>query len=460
MSVVLLLGISFLLIGIWGVWSTSADLVFSTFILFILFFSLGIARVSVFDAHYTVYEIDAPKEVAFEGRVIREPDIRTSSVHLYVESIETKEVVLVSTDVFKPFSYGDVVYVRGDMTPPESFETDLGRVFKYPEYLRARGVVNVMWFADVKIRSQAETKYGMSILLDWKHVFMDSIEHIIPEPYVGLGEGLLLGVKRALGDDLEETFRKTGIIHIVVLSGYNVMLVAEGIMRLLSFFFSIKVRTILGVASIIAFACLVGLSSTVVRASIMAVLVLIARASGRMYLVLRALMFAGVLMLIHNPYLLLYDPGFQLSFVATLGLIFLIPILEDRVVVIPSRFQIKEFFLSTCTTQLFVLPLLLYSIGEFSIISVVVNILVLPAVPIAMLLTFITGIVGFVSTEFALLVGYGAYITLLYIIQIAEFFGSLSFATISVPAFPSYIMVLLYLLLGCVVYFIHRKESN
>ena len=132
-------------------------------------------------------------------------------------------------------------------------------------------------------------------------------------------------MKRALGKDLEEVFRTVGIIHIVVLSGYNIMIVADAIMRVLALFFFPRTRLIIGVGTIALFAILVGLSATVVRASMMAALVLIARGTGRQYAVLRALAFAGTVMLLINPYLLVYDPVFQLSFLATLGLILLSP---------------------------------------------------------------------------------------------------------------------------------------
>src|SRR5690606_20159485 len=120
---------------------------------------------------------------------------------------------------------------------------------------------------------------------------------------------------------------KTGIIHIVVLSGYNIIIIAEVIQRALRFLPS-RVRLIVSASSIALFVVLVGASATVVRASIMAVTALVARSTGREALGLQMLFFAGIVMLISNPSLLLYDPSFQLSFIATLGLILLSKPLE------------------------------------------------------------------------------------------------------------------------------------
>ena len=151
------------------------------------------------------------------------------------------------------------------------------------------------------------------------------------------------------------------------------------------------------------FALIVGLSATVVRASVMACILLIAQAYGRTYDVLRALLFAGVVMIAINPFLLLYDIGFQFSFMATVGLILVAPQFESFVSDGFSKLGFRDFFIATVATQIAVLPLLLYHIGEVSLIAVVVNVLVLPAVPFAMLTTFLAGVTALISEPIALL---------------------------------------------------------
>jgi competence protein ComEC len=289
---------------------------------------------------------------------------------------------------------------------------------------------------------------------------MDSLEALVPEPQAGLGEGLLLGVKSALGDELEQVFRRTGIIHIVVLSGYNVMLVVIFVMTILSYFLAERGRLIFGVLAIASFALMVGLSATVVRASIMAVLILIARTTGRSYQVLRALFFAGAVMLLINPYLLVSDPGFQLSFVATFGLILLAPHLEMVFHKVPNFIKIREFLVATIATQIFVLPLLLYQIGEFSVVSVLVNVLVLPMVPVAMLLTFFTGVIGLFSSALALPVAYLTHLSLSYILVVATWFAALPFAAYVLPPFPFWIMILAYVALGFIIWKIVARKRD
>lgn len=219
---------------------------------------------------------------------------------------------------------------------------------------------------------------------------MDSISSVVPEPHASLLGGLVFGAKRSLGTELLDKFRTAGVIHIVVLSGYNVTIVADAIMRALSFLpqtFSMM----FGGAGIILFAIMTGGNATIVRASVMALLVVIARATGRVYEITVALIVAGFLMILHNPKILAFDASFQLSFLATLGLVYLAPLLERYFHFVPKKFQIREFALSTTATQLFVLPFLLYRIGEISLVALPANILILAFVPLTMFFWFSCG---------------------------------------------------------------------
>lgn len=391
-------------------------------------------------------------EVVGEGVVVREPDVRATTQHLYVRELESDELLLITTDAFLGVSYGDAISFQGVVEKPVSFETDLGQTFEYGGYLRARGVRHAIFFGEVSVLEEGRGNKIIASLLDSKHRFMRVLESAIPEPQAGLSEGLLLGVKRALGEDLEESFRVTGIIHIVVLSGYNIMLIAEAMMRLLSFVFLPRMRMVLGVVAISAFALMVGLTATVVRASIMAILVLVARATGRTYAIVRALMLAGIVMVFLNPYLLAYDPGFQLSFLATLGLILVAPHLEKLFVRVPTTLQVREFVVATIATQIMVLPLLLYTMGLFSTVSVFVNVLVLPMVPVAMALSFVTGIVGLVSSTVAEPIAFVAYLSLSYITSVATLFARIPFAGIEIPAFPFLVTLILYGVIAYILY--------
>jgi len=399
------------------------------------------------------------QQVTFEGMVAREPDAREKSIQLHIRTQDASDLILVSVDRYSEVSYGDMVVVSGKLDRPEEFVTDLGRTFLYPEYLKAKGIQFRISFAQVEVLERGGGNPVVASLLSFKDAFVTKLGTVLSEPQSGLGVGLLLGVKRALGEELEEAFRKTGIIHIVVLSGYNVMLVVAFVLFILGTFLPFTARAVFGIVAIILFALLVGLSPTVVRASIMAVLVLLAPLLGRQYNLMRALIVAGCGMVLINPYILLYDVGFQLSFLATLGLILVAPQFELMLMRAPNTLKVREFFIATLATQVAVSPLLLYQIGELSLIALVVNVLVLPMVGVAMLLTFITGMLAFVSMPLASIVAVPAHFSLLYIIECARWFAGVPYASVVAPAFPLWLMGLAYAVMGISWYMLTQRKS-
>jgi len=424
---------------------------FSDFLFFgiaLAFLSLGLLRVELAEQSFSTSPLRdlVGQEVTVTGVVKGEPEVREKNTMLQVKT-ET-DILLVSVDKYIPVKYGDEIEVIGKLAQPESFVTELGRTFNYPGYLKAKGIEYRISFAEVKVLRSNQGNWVIDKLLAFKGVFVDRIETLIAEPASALGGGLLLGIKQGLGDDLEAAFRRTGIIHIVVLSGYNIMLVVAFVMYVLSYLLNSRLRLVFGIVAIVMFAFLVGLSATVVRASIMASLLLLIQATGRIYFVLRSLVLAALVMIIINPYLLVFDVGFQLSFLATLGLILVAPVLESRLASSTTWFGARVFVIATIATQIAVLPLLLYQIGELSLVAVLVNVLVLPMVPAAMLLTFAAGMMSFVSGSLATLVAVPAFWSLQYINEIALFFSSFSFAAFVVPQFPFYFVIIAYIVLG------------
>jgi competence protein ComEC len=352
--------------------------------------------------------------------------------------------VLVQGDRFAEVVYGDKVSVTGTLKAPQSFVTDFGREFNYPGYLKARGIEYYVSYAEIEVVGQGLGNSFLSWLLFKKQLLMSGIEMALAEPQAGLGEGLLLGVKQALGSDLEEAFRVSGIVHIVVLSGYNIMLIMTFILFIGSYVMSRRPRLLVALGAVTCFALLVGLSATVVRASIMVSLLIVAQLLGRSYHVMRALCLAAVVMVAINPYLLMYDIGFQLSFMATLGLLVILPSLELYTGKTLSAFGIKEFLLSTIATQIAVLPLLIYHVGQVSLIAIVVNVLVLPVVPLAMLATFGAGLLALLLPAVAIPFAFIAYLALSYIITIATTFAALPFAAVVMPPLSPWWIPLLY----------------
>ncbi len=439
--------------------STATVTFFLTLSLFLIAFAVGSFRMTVAEALMddTVLHPLVGQETTIVGQVIREPDIRESTTLLTLATMDTR--LLVRTERYTDVSYGDTLSVTGEIELPSTFTTELGREFNYPQYLEARGVTHLMAFPEITIVSEDTGSLGAH-LYAFKELFLSRLSLVIDPPAYGLGAGLLLGVQSALGEALLDDFRTAGIVHIVVLSGYNIMLVVAFVLYVTAFILPYRARLVFGIGAVILFAMLVGYSPSVLRASVMAILFLIASLLARPYDVLRMLVFAGAIMIMWNPYILLFDIGFQLSFVATLGLVLVAPQLEVLWHRVTAWLSVRTFLVATVATQIAVAPLILYYIGEWSLIAVPVNLLTLPMVPVAMLLTFLTGVIALFSTILATLIGFFATWSLNYIIAIASSAATLPFATVTIPAFSPYLIPVLYGFMGLLWYWWRSRSSR
>ena len=149
------------------------------------------------------------------------------------------------------------------------------------------------------------------------------------------------------------------------------------------------------VAGIIIFVLFTGASASVVRAGIMGIIVLLSKQMGRMSRIGTVLLLTAVVMTIQNPLVLVWDAGFQLSFISTCCLVYLSPIFVQRCKRLPELFGLKESFISTISAIVATLPLILFQFGRLSIVAPIVNMLVLWIIPYLMLFGFFAKVFGF-----------------------------------------------------------------
>jgi len=423
------------------------------------------------------------KKVRGTGIVIREPERKESgqvmvvAVHeLYLNTSVLSEhshastsspvcatdlTLRMKTKLHPRFVYGDHVMFTGTISQPFDFQSDTGRVFDYSGYLAKDDIFYEIKSAHVYQDTNEETRGGRTVsrvLFYIKRKFVSNLEYVLGEPHAALAAGLVVGEKSALGADLLENFRIVGLIHIVVLSGFNITIVGDALRRALSFLPRVW-GICIGGTGIILFGIMVGGGATVVRSCFMASVALNADLMRRDYQVIRALMFAGLIMIILDPVILFNDPSFQLSFLATLGLILLASPLEKKLSIIPERFGMRGIVASTFATQLFVSPYILYMMGTMSLIGVIVNILVLPIIPVTMLVVFIAGVIGFVSTPLAHICGWVAHFLLSYELATVDFFARIPYASIEVPLF-SYWWVVCFYCVFCAVFSWYTYRKN
>jgi competence protein ComEC len=424
--------------------------------LFVAAASFGSFRYAIKDFH----EVVPP---ALAGVVVDEP-ADAENARRFVYEAENGERVLVSAPLYAPVSYGDRVRVSGKLSRPGVIAEGDGRAFDYGAYLAKDDIYWTMSFADVEVLAHGEGSALKTALFAAKQDFVSHIESILPEPQASLLAGLVIAGKGSLPSRVLEDFRRSGVVHIVVLSGFNVTLIAEFLRQLCTYAFlaaglaAAPLALAASALGIALFVLMTGASATVVRAAAMALIALLAKHLGRSFSAPRALALAAFLMLMWNPKLLVFDPSFQLSFLATLGLVYVSPWLEERLRGRWARSaKLKEIFIQTASTQLAVLPLLMYSTGSVSLVSLPANLAILPAVPLAMLTGFFAALASYLSPVLAWPVSFLAHALLSFILGAARLFGSLPFAVVAVPQAGVWLAALLPLGLAGLAFVLRRK---
>lgn len=446
-------------LGSFLLWRLRATFIYGAVSVLFIFLAIGAYRTALVPSEPPAeFMALIGHNVDLEGIIIRDPDIRESTARLTVEVMVGNEQTrfIAVTQLYPEHVYGERIHVRGKLTAPEPFETDGGRVFQYDRFLRKDGLYGVVDSAQVETIQAPTGLYALfGSLYELKQRFADGMEAAIVEPYASLGIGIVAGGKQGLGKDLLDAFTIAGLLPIIVLSGYNVMIVAEAVMRSLRFMPK-RAAVLIATIVIALFVLAAGAGASAVRAGIMAGVGLFARASGRTYDAIRALVAVFVFMLLMNPYLLAYDPGFGFSFAATLGLIIGAPVIEPYLMRLKNAF-LRDILATTVAAQLFVLPLLLYQTGNLSLVSVPANLLVLPVIPFAMLFSGVAGFVGILMPVLATVVGVPALLLLGYVVWVAEIAARLPFSHIIIPAFPFVFVIVAYVLLMVLM---SRLESN
>jgi competence protein ComEC len=395
-------------------------------VIMLMAFSLGAMRYAIKDFH----EVITPSGT---GIVVNEPEDKDNS-RKFVYLSDNGEKVLVSVPLYTDVSYGDQIKVSGKLERPGIIESD-GRDFDYGKYLAKDDIYHTLSFAKVEVLSSGQGSRVKEFLFKLKNNFSERARNLLAEPYASLLLGLIVAGRDALPAETLEEFRRAGVIHIVVLSGFNITLIAEFMRRLFQSAFLLlgivrwaQAPSLASLVGVGLFVVMTGGEATVVRAALMALTVIIAGTFGRNYSASRALLAAGFLMLVENPKILVFDPSFQLSFLATLGLIYIEPMLKKSFGFITEKWQMRSILSQTVSTQLAVLPLLVYSVGDVSLVSLPANLLILITVPWTMLLGFLAVLISYLSAIFAWPLALVTHLLLSWILFVSHALGSLSFA--------------------------------
>lgn len=441
------------------------------------FLALGVWRTNASMEALNQANLDG-LEIAENVIVAKAPEKKEGYQNI-IAKISDGERILIRADINREINYGDEIDLACTLKIPENRTVISNEASNNASGISSGSLDNArdettrfdyrMYLAKEKIYylcqgaqfSQTGNNIGNGFyggILKVAESLEQRIRRTIPEPQAALANGLLLGGSGRMSKDMQEKFSRTGMTHIVAVSGYNVTIIAEYLM-IIGIFFGLwrKQAFWFAVVGIIFFVVMIGFPSSAVRAGVMGTLLLWAMKNGRLAHSWNAIIFAAAIMLAINPLLLRWDVGFQLSFLATIGIVALSPIWENYFTRKLRSLGLLEILFLTISAQIFVVPVILTNFGSFSLISLLANVLILPIVPLSMLFAFLTAFIGVFSYWLSLPFAWLAFLPLKYEIWVIEMLSQATWAGIQVERFDWLIGLCWYGLLFAVIIFIKKK---
>ncbi len=397
---------------------------------------LGFVYFNLFTAAKGVEKIPLDKEIIFEGIVIREPSYspKSQKLTLDLEAPHHGEVVIY-TAPYPQYKYGDRLGVAGTIAKSPS------------------GSTNIASFPDIKLLEGDKASKIKQLLFSFKNKLSENLKRVLNPDSAALINGEILGERAGFSKEFKENMQKSGTTHIVAISGYNISILVFAVMFLAGYLVRKRIAFYISVIFIILFTLMAGAEASVVRAAIMGIIILAASQFGRIYSFRNALTLAAFFMVLFNPRILVFDIGFQLSFGALTGIVYIAPAIKNWLKIKEAGFLgWKMNAVTTLSAQLAVIPILLHNFGYFSFTSIIANVLILEAVPISMALGFFIGFLGFLSESLSTILGWFLQIFMEYQIFVINLFSKLALP-IYLNSFPMWFSVIYYLILAWCVYY-------
>jgi len=352
------------------------------------------------------------KEISFQGLIERQPKYGLNSQTLNISLRDPyKADVQVYLSPYPEFHYGDLIEFSGKIQ-----NSSYGK--------------NILSFPKIRLISENNGDKIVSSLFSFKNKLIDNLKNILSVDKSALISGILFGERSEFTKEFKDALSKSGTTHIVALSGYNISIIGVILCTFLGYFLNRRKSFYISIAFIVAFVLMTGAEASVVRAGIMGIIAMLAENQSRLYSFRNAITLTAFVMVLLDPRIFISDIGFQLSFVALLGIVYLQPLLIKGIsrfyknISNPGVLGWRKNLTQTFSAQIAVAPIILNAFGYLSPLSLISNVLILEFMPITMILGFLASFLGIISYHLSLLVGWFLGIFLGYEILIINLFGS------------------------------------
>lgn len=368
--------------------------------------------------------LNESREFEFHCAVVDEPKYKISKLELILgdcEAVDGDKRLPVSGKIlmyglrYSKFNRGDRVAVRGDLSEPQNFTDE----FDWKGYLEDRGIHSILYRGEIK--KIAERGGATLSLIRFKGAFHSALERTLHEPESSFIRRLILGERQGLEQKVLDDFKRVGAMHLIAISGMHITILSVVLLNILKFFIKRNWALIMLSIFLVFYMMITGMSPSVIRATIMGILAVIAQLSGRMRNSTNVIALAAAIMIAIDPSLMLGDVGFQLSFLATIGIVYFSPYIKKILIFLPNALELRESVAVTLSAQILTIPISIYYFGYISFLSPIATFALALALPYIMIFSFVTGFTSLIFLPLGKVFGIALNVFARLELQLVEF---------------------------------------
>ncbi len=403
------------------------------------------------------------------GTVANDPDVRDTNTRLNLSAVAIKldsewrdieGTVLLFVPRYPAYKYGDALRVTGELKTPPQLDD-----FDYRGYLAHQGIHATMLYPKIEVLDTGQGFQPLDWVYSLRGRLAQTLTQVLPEPQAALAQGVVLGIRGNIPQELRDDFSRSGTAHILAISGLHLGIMAGILLGVGLWIFGRRhyLYVWLALGAVWLYTIITGMNPPVVRGAIMASLFLLAEALGRQRSGMVALTFAAAVMVGVHPYIL-GDASFQLSFLAMAGLVFIFPVLRDlgrRVVtatlgeegaLVSTANVVVDTLSATLGAVIAVWPVVAYYFGIISLVGPLATLLALPALPGVIVTGALAALVGMASLAVAQAIGWLAWLFLSYLLLVVGGLGSSSVSSVAVDSINPLLVWGYYLVLAAAIW--------
>lgn len=399
----------------------------------LLFLAMGILRFQISEfniANDKLAQLNGKGQVVLAGIISDDPDVRDTFQKLKVKIVdppagEAGSTILVTTKHYPEYNYLDKIKLTGKLETPMVADD-----FNYKNYLLKDNIYSVMSFPKAELVSQKHNynivSFSYEKILFLKQKLSQSIQDNFLPPHSLILEGIILGNNKNMTQDLRDKLNAAGLRFLTAISGVHVIILSAILVSFLMFLQLGRIQAgSLSMILIWLYVALTGFTASGIRAAIMGSIFILAGVLGRQNTSSRIIVLAAALMLLQNPLLLIYDVGFQLSFFACLGIIYLKPSLNYLIeIIFKGHFkELSDIMAVTFAAQIFTLPIMIYNFGTLSLAAPITSLLILPVMPWILSFGFLFSIFAAISKFLGWIFFVPCWILISYFLKVMDIFS-------------------------------------